>query len=237
KQAAEFSDALKSLTEQAITGGGPGSLKEACNKIQTLKKVQRQRSLPFLTTEVQNGNSTLIMTLLDQCREFGTCPFSIIARHAFIAESLLRSIGERGVFDESTIAMFKASIKTVAGNLVKDMEARRNHQLSDEEFFSRYGHLRPGTYDITSSRYDQMEGLLTTPVHPPEQIIGKTTFELKTAQHQGIESLIRETGFQFSPNQLIDYICRAIKEREFAKSIFSRHLSDILELIAIWCDT
>jgi glutamine kinase len=236
-QSIEFSSALKSITERAITGEGSGSLQKACKKIQTLKQVQRQRSLSFLTIEVQNCNPTLIMTLLDQCRELGTCPFSIIARHAFIAESLLRSIGERGVLDESDITMFKASIKTVAGNLVSDMKARKNHLLSDEEFLSRYGHLRPSTYDITSSRYDQMEGFLTTPVLPPDQVISNTSFELNAVQRQGIETLIKETGFLFSPDQLINYIRRAIKERELAKSIFSRHLSDILELIATWCGT
>ena len=45
---------------------------------------------------------------------------------------------------------FMASLRTVAKEMAKDHE-----RLSRSEFLERYGHLRPGTYDILSLRYDE----------------------------------------------------------------------------------
>ena len=41
--------------------------------------------------------------------------------------------------------------------MLKDSNLVSKKLLSKSKFMERYGHLRPGTYDLTSKRYDQMK--------------------------------------------------------------------------------
>ncbi|MCW5619887.1 MAG: hypothetical protein KIS79_02105 [Burkholderiales bacterium] len=47
---------------------------------------------------------------LDACLRSGTLPFAVIARHAFIAEALLRSARDREVIDDRRLAQFKRGV-------------------------------------------------------------------------------------------------------------------------------
>ena len=48
-------------------------------------------------------------------------------------------------------------IKTVAGEFIDDADKILDGRLKKKEFMIKYGHLRPGTYDIRSQRYDKIE--------------------------------------------------------------------------------
>ena len=63
---------------------------------------------------------------------------------------LLQSIRDVGIFSETDYENFLKSLDTVASRIAKDKD-----KLERKEFLSIYGHLRPGTYDITSPRYDE----------------------------------------------------------------------------------
>jgi phosphohistidine swiveling domain-containing protein len=96
----------------------------------------------------------------------------------------------------------------------------------------RYGHLRPGTYDIMSHRYDQMsnlsDGLASSHL---EQCVD--LFKLSMKQQQQINQLLEEDGFKdFNANDLLNYVNEAIVGREYGKFVFTRTVSDMLELIA-----
>ena len=57
-------------------------------------------------------------------------------------------------------------IHTVAGDLLNDIQRYRVGDLSHSVFMQKYGHLRPGTYDILSKRYDQMDSFSTPQKKP-----------------------------------------------------------------------
>ena len=63
----------------------------------------------------------------------------------------------RGVFNDSEIESLLGGIKTIASEMLDDMHALKSDKLSLEAFMLKYGHLRPGTYDILSQRYDQTD--------------------------------------------------------------------------------
>ena len=54
------------------------------------------------------------------------------------------------ILSEQDYQLFMNGINTVSSNLNEDYR-----QLSKQGFLQKYGHLRPGTYDITSKRYDE----------------------------------------------------------------------------------
>ena len=90
-----------------------------------------------------------IYWLLEDCKRYGTLPFAGLARAGFIAVQLLDSFVAAGVLDAEERATFMASLGTVSSRMGQDFA-----QLPKADFLARYGHLRPGTYDILSPRYD-----------------------------------------------------------------------------------
>ena len=92
--------------------------------------------------------------LLNDCKKFGTIPFSTMARIAFIGSVMLKSLQKQGYLDSSFVENFMNSISSPLSEIQDDMNAVINNKLSKKQFLKKYGHLRPGTYDITARRYD-----------------------------------------------------------------------------------
>jgi phosphohistidine swiveling domain-containing protein len=223
----EFRQAHLQQTMQLIKGGGDGSIAQALDKINLLNKKNKQR----YSKNSYSGISSLF-TMVEDCIQLGTIPFSILARHGFIAKTILLSLARIGVIDSSAINQIQSSVQTIASDLVVDMHLLKMGELSNYDFMYKYGHLRPGTYDIMSQRYDQMESLIgDSSFSPLEQKIKLFNFSKK--QHQKISKLLVQEGFvDFDADDLLGYIYEAIVGREYGKFIFTRTVSDMLELIA-----
>ena len=95
-----------------------------------------------------------IYWLIEDCKRYGTLPFAGLARAGFIAVQMLQSLVEAGVLSAEESAMFMASVDTVGSRIGQDFG-----RLTQADFLTRYGHLRPGTYDILSPRYDEAPDL------------------------------------------------------------------------------
>jgi hypothetical protein len=231
---AEFRDALRRLTFKCLDSGPGGTLERALGLCGELARRQAERAL--VAPEPRDGASAshipLVAALLDECKRLGTMPFSIIARHAFIAESLLRTAVLRGAFGPERLRQFKASIRTVSGEMTVDFKAVLDGGLGRDEFMSRYGHLRPGTYDILSPRYveraDLFSGGRKSAPPPPG-------FEFDSRESAAIAALFAEAGMgRIDAPRLEAYARAAVAGREKAKFIFTRNLSDALEHLAAW---
>ena len=94
--------------------------------------------------------------LLEAITRYGTPQFARQARMAFMARAFLRSLVDAGYCTQEEIDRFMQSITTVSTEFNEDFEAYSDGRMSKEEFDSRYGHLRSGTYDIRTERYDNM---------------------------------------------------------------------------------
>jgi glutamine kinase len=170
--------------------------------------------------------------MLNDCVRFGSTPFSVLARHGFVARTLLHSLCRRGVFSTDDVHRFQASIRTVASDLVNDLRRLQAGSMQRRDFMRRYGHLRPGTYDILSQRYDQMDsfGASDTSARHSE---APAEFSLTAGQRKAVDGLLFAEGFDgIDADRLFDYIREATVGREYGKFVFTRTLSDILEGIA-----
>ena len=57
-------------------------------------------------------------------------------------------------------------------------------------------------------------------------------------ERKAIETLLNKHGFnEFTPEDILTYARRSIEGREYAKFIFTKSLSQILELVACWGKT
>jgi phosphohistidine swiveling domain-containing protein len=170
--------------------------------------------------------------MIGDCIRLGTVPFSILARHGFIARTILLSLNRRSILTMEDINFIQSGIRTVASALVKDMRRLQLGELSRSDFMAEYGHLRPGTYDILSRRYDQMPdlGMDDAQVRSEQE---HNQFVLSAKQRRDINELLQAEGFQeLDAEKLLAYVQAATIGREYGKFVFTRSVSEMLELIA-----
>ena len=220
-----FKTKLLGLLHPLLTGKSAGSIQNAIDQVNSLHETPLPKS---------NCGIRGLFKIIDECINLGTIPFSILARHGFIARSLLLSLKTRGVFNDSDIESFLGGIKTIASEMLEDIHALKSAKLSLETFMQKYGHLRPGTYDILSQRYDQttaFEVSVNEEDRNSERAI--SNFELSKSQELKINELLKESGLDgVTPQSLLKYISDAISGREYGKFVFTKSVSAMLEIIA-----
>ncbi len=167
-----------------------------------------------------------IYWLLEDAKRYGTLPFAGLARAGFVAVQMLKSLVAVGVFSPSDYDAFIGGVSTVSGQLARDRAA-----LDKTTFLARYGHLRPGTYDILSLRYDEAPELYFDWARRPPVPEPVKPFSLTLPQMREIVKLLDAHGLQPDPVGLFDFMQAGIELRELAKFHFTRNLSDALALI------
>jgi glutamine kinase len=167
-----------------------------------------------------------IYWLIEDCKRYGTLPFAGLARAGFIAVQMLQSFVAVGVLSTEECAAFMASVDTVGSRIGRDFA-----QLPKADFLARYGHLRPGTYDILSPRYDEAPDLYFdwSSARPPAP--APPRFTLSIEQLRRIERLLKEHDLEIDVLSLLEFIKAGIEGREYAKFVFTESLSQALSLI------
>ena len=178
----------------------------------------------------------IIRKMLINCRSNGVLAFSMMARCGFIAESMLRSLVSTDLILAGEAEHFRASVHTVLSDFLEDAKHLKAGDLS--RFLETYGHLRPGTYDIESQRYDQREAFLNrtsdSGTEPCNKSKDDSHFQLSSDKCDAIDTVLRKTGYRFDSTELFRFMRIAIAGRESYKLAFTRCLSDAMELIAEW---
>ncbi|MBF0332834.1 MAG: phosphoenolpyruvate synthase [Alphaproteobacteria bacterium] len=170
---------------------------------------------------------TRIHWLLEDCKRYGSLPFAGLARAGFIAVQLLRSLVSIGVLSGADYQAFMTGLNSVGAQMRGDRLA-----LGREPFLARYGHLRPGTYDILSPRYDEAPDLYfdwATSAAAPERE-RPPPFVLSLEQMRAISRLLEAHGLENDIVAFFDFLAAGIEGREYAKFVFTRNLSDALSL-------
>jgi choline kinase len=166
--------------------------------------------------------------LLDDCRRIGTLAFSHAARAGFVASSLLKSFVAEGVLSAERRLEFLKSVRTVAGEFGEDKLRYSRGELGKEALIERYGHLRPGTYDVTAEAYweDPDRFLLGD---APNETMEHSNFELSQKEMDRVKAVLADLEASENPYELFKYIENAIQAREAVKFEFTRNLSRALD--------
>ena len=214
----EITAALRSLTNKIINQAG-------------LWRRDREKVDKLVGRLAKIGDAPLdkisrVYWLLEDCKRYGTLPFAGLARAGFIAMQFLGSLVTTGVIDKAEHAAFMSDLDTVGSQIGRDYNG-----MTKEEFLLRYGHLRPGTYDILSPRYDETPDLYFDWSARGQKHANAPHFALSVSQLRHIERLLTEHGIDHDILSLIDFIKGGIEGREYAKFVFTRSLSDALSLI------
>ncbi len=195
------------------------------------KDIEKVNLLKTKYDTIINSNISIIdkiYWLIENCKNWGTLPFAGVARAAFIAIQFLKSFIDLEIITKKDYDLFMNSLNTINKTMNTDLKKVFDKQLSEKDFLNLYGHIRPGTYDICSKRYD--EDFQSYFSHYP-QIDTAEKFDFSSYQLDQIDNLLVENGLRINAQQLLAFIKEAIEGREYTKYQFTKSLSQILILV------
>ncbi len=216
-----------------LTRGGVARVDADCARIGVLEKRQQaidEAPLPPLRAA---------LLLLDDCREHGILPFAHLARAGFITSALLNSAVSEGVISDAERTFYLQSIHTVATAYRDEFTRWRAGESDNAAFLKRYGHLRPGTYEITVPSYAQAPELYldvdgsVAPSAPMTRHDEVWSTETRARFEEALTAIGLDGGF----DTIDRFMRQAIAGREHAKFVFTRSLSQALDRIAEFGDS
>lgn len=160
-----------------------------------------------------------IYWFIEDCKKYGTLPFAGLARCGFIAIELLNSLVKTGAINEEEKNIFLSNLKTITSKMKTDF-----YKMNKKKFLDKYGHLRPGTYDITSKNYYDNFGVYFHKNsyyknHLPNK--NKKFFSLNNAK---ILKALKKLNIYKNNEELLNFIKDSIVAREYSKFIFSKSI-------------
>lgn len=177
-----------------------------------------------------------IYWLIEECKAYGTLPFAGVARAAFIAVQFLHSLADMEIISRDEYDAYMNSLETVNKRMGRDLEKYYEGKWSRDDFLAEYGHIRPGTYDIMSRRYDEAF----------EEYFGKKAFcedvseidafgeniEIVFSEQKMLRIQIEldQNGLAITADELMNFIRESIEGREYVKFVFTKAVSKILQL-------
>jgi len=216
-----FAEELRRLTARIIAPTGPWRA-----DLSTLHGLTKNL---IAATSLADGTVEQIAAILTSTRRYGTLPFAGLARAAFVATQILHHAVGNGVLSPGIRDGILASASGMTTDFVREFG-----QLDRGEFLTRYGHLRPGTYDILVPRYDE----------DPERYFKWTTPATSVTEHNWRNTVVPDIGglvqtltvadLDTDVDHFLAFVRHTVHGREYAKFEFSRGVSDALRAIARW---
>lgn len=224
-------DALRDVTNHIIDYKN-GLWRKDYRKIEILS--QRYRKI----MESDVGDVEKVYWLLEDCKRYGTLPFAGLARAAFIAVQILKSFVTCGILGSEDYEAFMGEVETVSSAMNKD-----HKELSTAAFLRKYGHLRPGTYDITSLRYDEAPELYFNNIQNGNGCGQQTgcadsdaekqkKFRLSLEQLNQLRDALQKNGLTNDVLDIMEFMRNVIRGREYGKFIFTRNLSRAIRILS-----
>lgn len=233
KEIGQIKDALKEQTLSIITGYKQrltqdlASLDHLSSATNNLLERTKNCTSPFTYLDS-------FLRLLRYTSRYGTPQFTTTAREAFIAKALCKSMVDMHLFSLSEVNNFLEGISSVASEFDWDFKQFACGNLGQEEFLKKYGHLRAGTYDITSLQYHQMDFL---GLSQQQHTIDCNSFILNKPHaildRDKLKSILQKSVFLDIPvDDFLFFLKSSIEQREYFKFEFTKSLSLAIELLA-----
>ena len=167
--------------------------------------------------------------LIEDGRKFGTLAFSHAARAGFVAVTLLKSLVKQGNLSQDRMLAFQASVPTVASDF---QEALSDHHWKVDALVEKFGHLRPGTYDVNQTAYwENPDFYFKRTLSASTEKTDCRAFVFTKKERQGLQTFLDALPTEIEVDELIRYLSQAIQAREKTKFEFSRNLSVALDLV------
>jgi len=244
----DFAAKARALAEAGFTAAETRALAEALRGVQRRIVEQTARSLLDVAAlqETQAGYTAGpdpladAARLLEECRQSGTLAFAHLARAGFVAMAWLSGAIDEGLITRREADGFLKSLRTVASELSDDAQAVRDGRLPFQALVDRYGHLRPGTYDVTAPSYDEAPEryLRSLVMVPPRGAAADphVPFIWSEDARRAVGARLGELGVGLDFDGFDRFLRQAIEGREFSKFVFTRTLSRAITRLRVFAD-
>lgn len=199
------------------------------------KYISKINHLEGLRKEIKNANKPdlkKIIKLIDDCKKYGSLPFAHAARNGFISTIFLNSFVNLGIISEKRFNEFFQSVKTITSEFEEDLIKLNLNRISTSSVIQKYGHLRPGTYEITTEPYwKNPKKYLSS---HSKKIKKYKLFEFTKEEKKKIKQVINDLDNKISFDIFDEYLRKSIQERERVKFEFTRNISLALDILGDW---
>ena len=205
------------------------SISEECNNSINQMKNNRIKIINKLSKSSRKNKDLFNASelLLKDCKSLGTIYFSTMARIAFIASIILKNLVRSGHVSEKFLDEFMNSINSPLSQFQNDQINYMKKKIRKKHFLQKYGHLRPGTDDITATRYDKDSRFLQN-----MELLNFKQTKKNPIKFKNLDEIFKKSGLIFSEVDFYDFVKNSIVQREEMKFQFTKNLSDALEYIA-----
>ena len=187
----------------------------------------------LLTKQINKiNNSSLseihkIYFLIKSCKQLGTLPFAGLARSAFIATRILKSLNKKKLILDKQMEGFYSSIKSITNKFNNDL-LKINSKLDKSKFLTKYGHLRPSTYSISSKNYRENFNNYFSfkSIKINTQI---KNFKIDTSTKKEITRILKKNKIKINCDNFLIFAKESIKLREYSKFIFTKCIDEIFK--------
>ena len=179
--------------------------------------------------------NSLMNNFLNKIKINGIVPFAKYARNAFIAKKILNSFYSKNYISYNKISKILNSLNTITSQFLSLSKLKNKSFHSKQIFENLFYHLRPGTYDITVKR--AIPNIKKRKINNLESIISFENYPknlLSEIEKKRIDKFLKKNNFNTDTEKLYNYMVMSLKLRENSKFIFTRALSDYLQIIEEW---
>ena len=217
----KYFSSLKKLTNNILKPNKKILIKEI-KKIEMLEK-----RLKFIKKS-KLSHIQKIYYLINDCKKFGTLPFSGIARCAFISKSILDSLNKQKYISDQELENFYLQINTISKEINHDyFKSKKNNNF--KSFLEKYGHLRPSTYSILTKNYKENYKKYFSNNIDNKNFTSNKKFNFSRNHSIKIDKLFKKNNLEFSFKQFLNFSTLAIEKREYSKLIFTKSIDQIFE--------
>ena len=237
KEIKELHTSLQGLTNKVL-GGFPEMLADDLASINQLEANFHKITERAAKTADWKAKLGYAKELIDDCHVLGVPQFIRMARCAFISGSLLRSLVSTKAVAQADIDKFMRSISTVATQIDVDFSKMRRGRVKLRKFMETYGHLRPGTYDITKLPYTKNPSYVKSSGKVNQKLTKSTMAKpfskekLHEKMIKRLHSAAKKERLTSSGEDILRFIITSIENREYFKFVYTKNISSALELIA-----
>lgn len=172
--------------------------------------------------------------LIKACRDMGCKPFAHLARSGFIAVAILKDMASCSIISRSDYENILGSVSSVSTFMSQDAFLVKSGAMPKDDFVSRYGHLRPGTYDVTSDAYRDDVSKYIDPIIDSSSPNEKYALRIDSDTRSRIDKIFKDSHLNVDFDRFYNFCCSAIHGREYAKFVYTRFLSRGIDYLIEW---
>ena len=183
--------------------------------------------------QISKSKSSIIQKIfyiVKLTKNFGTSPFSGLARCAFISQRILLDLKNLKLISDQEFDNFFKSLNSLTHQFNNDIYKLKKKNITKKNFLRKYGHLRPSTYDINNLNYSEGFNKYFSNKNKNSTKFYKKKKFIKFKNSKKIDLLFKK-NLNIDFKTFLNFASNSIVLREKSKLDFTRGINLIFEYL------